>query len=60
MTQTVAPQIEAARRREHPMTTYYLLLGATVVLLVLGLAMVLSAGSEGISMHWPLPSNFQP
>lgn len=45
MTQTLAPQLETSPRREHPMTTYYLLLGATVVLLLLGLAMVLSAST---------------
>ena len=46
MTQTLrAPAVETAPRREHPMATYYLLLGSTILLLVLGLAMVLSAST---------------
>jgi len=34
-----------APRLEHPMTTYYLLAGSTILLLALGLAMVLSAST---------------
>ncbi len=35
----------AVRRLDHPLTSYYLLLGATTMLLVLGLVMVFSASS---------------
>ena len=46
MTQTLrTPETRTASRREHPMTTYYLLAGSTILLLVLGLAMVLSAST---------------
>jgi cell division protein FtsW len=46
VTQTLrAPRAETTHRREHPMTTYYLLLGSTILLLLLGLAMVLSAST---------------
>ena len=46
MTQTLRPpEAKVAPRLEHPMTTYYLLAGSTILLLALGLAMVLSAST---------------
>ncbi len=46
-TPTVAPVAPHSRlrRARHPLTNYHVLLGATVLLLVLGLAMVLSAST---------------
>jgi len=46
VTQTLRPpEAKVAPRLEHPMTTYYLLAGSTILLLALGLAMVLSAST---------------
>jgi cell division protein FtsW len=53
MSDTTTPQTDAPARQQgrialllsHPLSTYYLLLGTTLLLLVLGLIMVLSASS---------------
>ena len=43
--QTMPRKASTTSSREHPLTTYHVLLGATLLLLVLGLAMVLSAST---------------
>ncbi len=47
MTTTTSPVVETVDRlrSRHPLTNYHVLLGATILLLVLGLAMVLSAST---------------
>ncbi len=47
MTQEAVRRVESTERRrsEHPLATYHVILGATLLLLVLGVAMVLSAST---------------